>query len=231
MKEIKWEPTLGRGDCVQAPFPLCQLPLQSRPTDGYFIHCTNIWNRIWNPQSHIWIQGVFVHWCGLRRANVVMCVWGWGPGTQGREQYWVNLVQKKRRTLKDWVSCSPTKTSGDMSMLHKIVKLVKMWKSAELRFVACVAQVAWGVSVESVGFRCIATIIPSHYYTSIDTIILKYQLCSGESHSFRIHIFPMLCLNWSLNIFSGDEMNMSQGRLASENGTRWTLHPRRLVPS
>ena len=56
----------------------------------------------------------------LRRANVVMCVWGWGPGTQGREQYWVNLVQKKRRTLKDWVSCSPTKTSRDMGMLPKL---------------------------------------------------------------------------------------------------------------
>ena len=29
-----------------------------------------------------------------------------------------------------------------MGMLHKIVKLVKMWKSAELCFVACIAQVA-----------------------------------------------------------------------------------------
>ena len=130
-------------------------------------------------------SGVFVHWCGLRRANVVMCVWGWGPGTQGREQYWVNLVQKKGGHWKIGWAVLQQRHLGTW-VCYQNCEISEMWKSAELRFVACVAQVAWGVSVESVGFRCIATIIPSHYYTSIDTIILREAIVQKIPEFYEI---------------------------------------------
>ena len=91
---------------------------------------------------------------------------------------------------------------------------MKLW---ELHFIACVAQIAWSVSVESLGFGCIATIIPVYYFTSVDNIILssKYQSYSEASHPY---IWNDMLLNWSLNILRGHEWTGHKVHLPKEMG-------------